>query len=174
MRANRLAPAVFAALVVVSLSTAVAVAWGWPYRARLLPLAIGIPTLGLASLQLLRALYGMLHPSSGVGASALVIDIPVDRSIPTATMVRRAADAFAWVFGLLLAIVLFGFLVAVPVFVFAYLLLRAREQLRQVLIGGALVTALLFGVFEWLLRVPWPRPVFPILQELALRLVGSS
>ena len=64
---------------------------------------------------------------------------------------RSEATAFAWIAALLILVVVAGFYVAVPVFIFGYLLVHAR---KSVLTAGAFaigVTGLLFLLFDLLM-----------------------
>ena len=125
---------------------AVFAATGWPWKAALFPLAVGIPLFCLAATELLWALFGAaqeqeameLALSTGAGAR------------------RRVALAAAWMLAFFAAIVALGFMIAVPLFLFLYLKLQAREG-WTLSIGLTLgVFAVFYGLFDALLHLPFP------------------
>ena len=97
----------------------------------------------------------------------------MDRSVPMAIVIRRAVNTFLWIVGLFLAIGLFGFVVAVPMFVLLYLKLQGGEKLGLSLKCGAAMALLLIGVFHLVLNVPWPEAMFPQAEEIILKQVES-
>jgi hypothetical protein len=85
-----------------------------------------------------------------------VQDFQIARDIPEGDVTRRSATAAAWIVGFFAAIVLFGFPVAVPLFVFLYLKLQANEGwiLSAAITAG--VWAFFYGLFDRLLHLPFP------------------
>jgi TctA family transporter len=143
----------------------------WEIQARLFPWVIGIPAVVLCLGQLAGDFVG--RKKSGEDDTRGMMDLPVDRSVPMAIVVRRAVNTFLWIVGLFLAIGLFGFVVAVPMFVLLYLKLQGGEKLGLSLKCGAAMALLLIGVFHLVLNVPWPEAMFPQTEELILRQVES-
>ena len=88
-------------------------------------------------------------------------------------VIRRAVTTFLWIFGLFTAIGLFGFVLAVPLFVLLYLKFQAGERLWLSIKCAAAMAVLLIGVFDLVLNVPWPEAVFPQAEEVILRQVES-
>src|SRR5882672_4503332 len=92
-------------------------AWGihgaldWPLKAKLFPLVIAIPLFCLASVEALWALLGR-EAQGKANDFALADDVPKDIAL------RRTALAALWILGFFAAIVLLGFPIAVPLFVF--------------------------------------------------------
>jgi len=125
-------------------------AWGvfaaisWPLKAKLFPLVIGIPLCCLAIAELWLSLK--------------TISKPVDEAdgIPRQLALRRAAIAAAWIAGFFAAIVLLGFLAAVPAFVLLYLRLQGRERWIFSAVFSAVVWAVFYGLFDQLLHLPFP------------------
>jgi hypothetical protein len=68
---------------------------------------------------------------------------------------RRTALAAAWILGFFAAIVLLGFPIAVPLFVFLYLRLQGREGWLFSLVFTAAVWASFYGLFDRLLHLPF-------------------
>ena len=69
---------------------------------------------------------------------------------------RRILVAVAWMVGFFAAVVLLGFPIAVPLFLFLYLKLQGGEG-WPLSIGITLaVTALFYGLFDALLHLPFP------------------
>jgi lipoprotein signal peptidase len=150
---------------------ATVIALGWPYEARLFPLTISLPVLVMLVFQVLRDLGVGKKGDNSPGA---VMDLPVDRDMPVATLLRRAGTAFGWFFGLILGIWLIGFVPSIPLFVLLYLLIQGREKVRVALLATAAITALQLGVFDRVVHVAWLEPQFPWIQRFILDWVGSG
>jgi Tripartite tricarboxylate transporter TctB family len=124
-------------------------AWFWPWKAALFPLVIGIPLFVLAAAEAAWVLLGRTE-------RAEVQDFQLTRDVPEREVVRRSAMAAAWIVGFFAAIVLFGFAVAVPLFVFLYLRLQANEGWIFSAVFTAAVWAFFYGLFDRLLHLPFP------------------
>lgn len=137
----RISGAVFFALGVAALGGyAVLAASGWPLKAKLFPLVLGIPlcALGLAQVVLELRGRGEAPPADAIPGSA-----------------RRVAAVFAWMVVFIALVLLAGFPFAVPVFVLAYLLVhRAASIAAAVLIAGAAWGAFHL-LFQRLLHFPF-------------------
>lgn len=131
------ASAALAAGIMLASGYAVLAAWAWPWKAALFPLAIGIPLFCLAAAELAWVLLGAAARSE-------------DRDL------RRTALAAAWIGGFFAAIVLFGFPVAVPLFVFLYLRLQGKEGWLFSAVFTAAVWAVFYALFDRLLHLPFP------------------
>lgn len=130
------ASAALAAGILLVSGYGVLAAWAWPWKAALFPLAIGIPVFCLAAAELAWVLLG----SAARGE---------DKDL------RRSALAAAWIVGFFAAILLLGFPVAVPLFVFLYLRLQGREGWLFSAVFTAVVWAFFYGLFDRLLHLPF-------------------
>ncbi len=124
--------AIFAAMV--------AVATTYPEETRLLPLVIGIPGIVLCLVQVM------------IDAMAAQRARPDTSLSPSPTAIREVV-LLGWFLGFLLAMLCFGFLVAAPVMIFAFLYFDQREPLRLAAIMSAAGFAVLYLVFETLLEL---------------------
>lgn len=165
-------PAVFTAALLALAAAAVLSALGWTPRARLFPLAVAIPMGVLLLWQFGLDVVRVVRPGT-VAQGEGTVDIPVDKSVPMDVVVRRALEALGWLLGLTAGLVLFGFLVAMPVFVCVYLAVRARERLAGVAIGTGFILVILVVVFNQILNVRWPRPYFPGLEQAIISLLSG-
>ena len=137
--------------VVVMLASGYAVfaATAWPWKAALFPLAIGIPLFCLATTELLWAWFGAEKTRDSMEL-ALSTD-------PVAG--RRVVLAAGWMLAFFAAIVLLGFMIAVPLFLFLYLKLQAREGWPMSIGLTLIVFAGFYGLFDALLHLPFPAGV---------------
>jgi len=129
---------------------AVASAWRWPLKAALFPLAIGIPLVVLAGVQLVLDLRGRGAPAAGPA-----VDLHFGDDVPDAVARWRAATLFAWIVGFVVLVWLVGFPVAVPVFMVSYLSLQSATGWRVAAGLTAAAWAFFHGVFQWALRLPF-------------------
>lgn len=143
------ASAVLALGIMAVSGYAVIAAWVWPLKAALFPLAIGIPVFVLSAAEAAWVLFGKTERGEAR-------DFQPARDVPEREVVRRSAAAAGWIVGFFVAIVLFGFAVAVPLFVFVYLKLQAKEGWLFCAAFTAAVWAFFYGVFDRLLHLPFP------------------
>ncbi len=152
--------------VLIAIGALVAFAWGllealgFPTRAGLVPrLVCGIGCV-LSVLLLLRQAFG----PPGAAAN----DPPgggehdggeTGEDAPWSADARTWGRALAWFGGFFACLWLFGTLVTVPLFALAYLLVVGRTRVWAAVLYAAVAWAALYGVFDWLLRLPLPSGV---------------
>jgi len=122
----------------------------WPVKAALFPLVTGIPLLVLATAQLITDLLGKAETASGPA-----LDLEFSADVPTDVARRRTAAIFAWIAGFILLVLLLGFPLAVPIFVFAYLALQSGAGWWLTLTLTAVAWGFFHGLFERLLHLPF-------------------
>src|SRR5581483_3522170 len=125
-------------------------ALAWPLKAALFPLVISIPVFCLATAELLWSVFG------SSGKSEEMMDFQLSTHLPPAVMARRTLLAIAWTLGFFALIVLVGFLIAVPLFVFLYLKIQGREKWLFSVILTLATWAFFYGLFDQLLHLPFP------------------
>jgi putative tricarboxylic transport membrane protein len=127
---------------------AVYVAASWPLAGRLFPWVIGFAFLTAAALHALsgltRGVYCIVEPEGGH-----------DRSVTVAARVQ----VLGWIAGFLLLVALFGELVAVPTFVFVFMMAE-REPLWLASVAAAGIWAFIFGILVNAVHVNLPVPLF--------------
>jgi hypothetical protein len=143
---------VFSLLVVAFFAWTLWDARDWWFRARLFPWAIGFAGLGLAFVQFISDGAALLKSRRAGGERK--------SNENSARARRRALSMAAWILGSFAAIWLLGFPVAVPLTVLLYLKAGAQER-WPISIALALLGWLSFyGIFDYLLRVPFPSGQF--------------
>ena len=135
-------------LMLVS-GAAVVIAAGWPWKAALFPIAIGIPVFCMAAAEVL---WGLLGPAARVEAP----DFQFSDEVPRGIAIRRTLQAIAWMGGFFGAIVLTGFGTAVPLFVFLFLRAQGRDSWLFCAAYAAAVWAIFYAIFDYLLHLPFP------------------
>ena len=128
---------------------AVISALAWPWKAALFPLAIGLPLFCLAAAEVL---WVILRPRARTETK----DFQLSDDLPTDVTLRRTALALGWIAGFFAAIVLLGFPVAVPAFMFLYLKLQGKESWAMSTVVTLAVWAVFYGLFDRLLHLPFP------------------
>lgn len=126
--------AVFSFALAAAAGYAVYAALAWPPKAALFPLTMGIPMLVLA-------------------ASQVVIDLRDPPEVPS--LGRSGLAVFAWMAVFIALVLLAGFPVAVPIFVFSYLVIESRERWGLSLVLAAAAWGFFYLVFERLLHFPF-------------------
>ncbi|OGP54239.1 MAG: hypothetical protein A2162_08860 [Deltaproteobacteria bacterium RBG_13_52_11b] len=123
----------------------------WPFKTAFFPMIVGVFLFFGATADLLLNLFGSEKVTKKQGA----VDFQLSEDIDPALATRRTLLAFAWVLGFFLLILFFGFTIAVPLLVFLFLKVQARERwgISLLLTGSSLV--FFFGLFVWLLNIPF-------------------
>jgi hypothetical protein len=150
---HRRASLVLALAVMAVSGYAVIAAWFWPWKAALFPLVIGIPLFLLSATEAAWVIWGRGETS---GKRATLHDFQISQELPEPQIVRRSAVAAAWIVGFFAAILLLGFPIAVPLFVFLYLKLHAGEGWTLTLVLTAATWGFFYGLFERMLHLPFP------------------
>jgi hypothetical protein len=125
-------------------------AWFWPWKAALFPLVIGIPLFVLSTAEALWVWFGTTER----GATK---DFQMSHDLPEREVLRRSAVAAGWIAGFFFAILLLGFPLAVPLFVFLYLKLQGKEGWIFSAVFAAVVWLFFYGLFDQLLHLPFPQ-----------------
>jgi hypothetical protein len=133
---------IFSAWAVIS-------ATAWPWKAALFPLVIGIPVFCLAAAEVLWVLFGSTPQEQAM-------DFQLSTHLPPKTMLQRTLVSVGWIAGFFAAIVLVGFLIAVPLFVFLYLKVQGREGWVFSSVFTLVVWVFFYGLFDQLLHLPFP------------------
>jgi len=145
---NKASLALSAAIMACS-GFAVYAASGWPWKAALFPIAIGIPVFCLAAAEVVWSLVGSAGPERAM-------DFEMSTDVPAPVAARRTALTVGWMVGFFAAIALIGFPYAVPLFVFLYLRLQGREGWMFSVLFSAAVWGFFYLVFDRLLHLPFP------------------
>jgi Tripartite tricarboxylate transporter TctB family len=152
----------------------VGVASTYPPDARFMPLTVGIPAIALCLLQLALDLYRRRAPEAYEADDALKraenqvariagrrvqFDMPSENALFTdgtpdeRERVRREMVVWGYFLGLIAGILLFGFRIAVPIFLITFLRFQAGVRWRSALLYGGLGALAMYLLFEQVLRV---------------------
>jgi len=123
----------------------------WPFRTALFPRIIGVPLLILALVEMALSAFGTERQQEGHA-----VDFELTTSVDTAVARRRTRAIVAWTLGFLALILLIGFPLAVPLFVFLYLKVAGGEGWVLTLSLAALSWLFMKGLFDRLLHLPFP------------------
>jgi hypothetical protein len=144
----------FGVLVLVFFGVCLWQAASWPGQAKFFPVAILVPMIlvGVVNLALeLKGIFSQRASSSDVPANTRMTEQSTD-----GYALRRTMQTFLWVFGFFGGIWLLGFSLAIPLFIFSYSKLYAREGWVVSLALPSAAWLLFFGLFETLLHLPLP------------------
>ena len=148
------ASGVFIALLTVAFVYTLWQTYDWSDEAARLPRVVVIAGLALV------AIYAVLHllfPSSGKGR---IMDIGRTVTGDTREVVlRRTAKALGTTGALVAAIWLVGFQIALPTYVFLYLLIFGRVRWWVALFWMVAFLVLIYGFFDLVIYIPWIDPV---------------
>jgi hypothetical protein len=125
-------------------------AWFWPWKAALFPLVIGIPLFVLSAAEALWVILGTTERGA-------VQDFQISHELPEREILRRSAVAGGWILAFFAAILLLGFSISVPLFVFLYLKLQGKESWLLSLVFAAGAWGFFYGLFDRLLHLPFPQ-----------------
>lgn len=144
--------ALFSAFILALAVGALLYTRGWPIKTALYPRAVAIPLIALAAFEFVLSLRdGSAEPGSGGQA----MDFALSAGLDSKNVAARTAMIFAWIGGFFGAVILLGFPLAIPIFVFVYLKVEAREGWLLSLILAAAAWLLFNGLFVRLLHLPF-------------------
>ena len=122
----------------------------WSFKAALFPFATGTPLFILAGTQLLLEFFGGEENTAGPA-----VELELSTDVDPAVARRRIAGILTWIVGFIILVFLVGFPVAVPLFIFCYLVFQSRVGLGLSLTLTAVAWFCFYGLFQWLLNQPF-------------------
>ena len=137
-------------LVVIAVSILIS-ARTWPPQSALFPTVISFFVLAMAFALLLVSLFGKKK-----GGEAEVMDVRRPESVDQELSNRRLISISLWLIGFFLLIVLFGFPITIPLFMFLYLKFEGKEGWTTTLGLTVGVWICFYFLFVWLLKTPFP------------------
>jgi len=121
----------------------------WPFKAALFPLIVGVPVFLLALFDFLLTAF------EKTGKGSATIDFTFSGHEDKALERKRTLSIFLWIIGFFFLVILAGFPIAVPLFLFCYLKLEGREVWLTTLVVTFITWASFYGLFVWFLNVPF-------------------
>jgi len=125
--------------------------WSWPFRTALFPRVVAVPLLFLSLVELILNLRGDEGEREGHA-----VDFQFTDAVEPALARKRTIAINLWTLGFLALIVLVGFPLAAPLFVFAYLKIAGREPWRLTVVLTAVSWLVMEGLFNRFLHLPFP------------------
>lgn len=122
---------------------------GWPFRTALFPRVIAAPILILALAEWALSIWGSEEVREGHA-----VDFQLTDTVEPALARKRTLAIIAWTLAFLALILLLGFPLAVPVFVFAYLW-AGRESWALTIVLTAVSWLFMEGLFNRFLHLPF-------------------
>ena len=174
IRAQNLFPVFLLCLFISMMAEAI----GWRLYAKLIPMIVGSGAILFCTLALANEVFKRPAVAAvvGVGERAkravgekMHMDIASNVShLPARTILLRGAMFFGWMIAFLCSMALIGLIPTVPLFIIAFMRAEAREPWRITLPMATFMALFIYGLFDWLLSIPWPATVlgtmFPILK----------
>jgi hypothetical protein len=136
------------AIMVVAVGI-VAQASRWPFEAALFPLIIGIPLLIFSTVHFVILVFAKQ------GESEEAVDFKLSELEDKAVEKKRKIEIFSWIIGFFFLVLLAGFPIAVPLFVFCYMKFQGKEPLKTCLIFTFVAWGSFYGLFVWFCDLPF-------------------
>jgi hypothetical protein len=149
----------------------------WDARARLFPLAIGLPVAVIALLQVVFALRGLraapvaaaaeTAPQAVSGSDVVIAEavehafgqgstMAQEENLAPAVVRRRTLEMVGWILGITASIVLLGFELGAGVMSLVFLRLRGHESWRAALCIALATYLFFYVIFDRALNIPLP------------------
>ena len=138
----------FIGLIIVA---ALFISLDWPVRASIVILLLGSIGIVLTTIQLIFDFKVMRGDNRKAARPTFEVEALEHQGR------WGSLEIWAWLWGLFLAIHLIGMPIALPLFVFLYTKLYGGSWTAALILAGG-TWGFLYGVFEQLLHVPWPKP----------------
>lgn len=126
----------------------------FPRRVALFPMVISTIILVLAALDLVRILRPAVRPESDLPGPDAVDSRGSDSARVETTRATSTAGAIGWFLALIIPILLFGFLIAVPLYMALFLRLQGKHSWRTVVVSVAGIWVVIAFGFVRLLNLP--------------------
>lgn len=161
--------------VIALVGYAVWQAAAWPWGAKVGPMTVGVATLIFSVAGLFYQLFSRSvlagRAEAGEVQQGVHMDTVSDHSaIGMKAMLTRAAIFLGYMLLFLALMAVIGVIPAVPALVIAYMRIEGKERWRLVLAEAAVLTLVVYGVFDQLLLIPWPPTLigqwFPVLTAI--------
>lgn len=123
----------------------------WPFRTALFPRLIGTPLLGLALIEMALSVFGTEKQREGHA-----VDFEMTTNIDPSVARQRTLAIVGWIFGFFILVLLVGFPLGVPLFVFSYLKIAGKEKWGLTLVLTVFAWLIIEGLFDRLLHIPFP------------------
>jgi hypothetical protein len=137
----------------------------WPFKTALFPTIVGAFLFFGGLTDLLLNLLGPKADASKQGVVDFQLSDEVDQTVAN----RRTLVAFGWIIGFFLLILVVGFPAAIPLLVFLFLKVQAREKWGLSLLLTAVAFGFFYFLFVWLLDIPFsPGWLFEGLKALGV------
>ena len=147
----------FTVLIAVIAMVGIVASFDYRAEARLIPLAICIPTLILGIIVLISERYPGLISGFDISLTDLARrDSKVESRLKEAGergSSKRVLTAYAWMCGFFILILLVGFAIAVPLAAFLYLKFYWRTGWLKTLAVSIVLGGLIYGGFDLLMKV---------------------
>ncbi len=122
----------------------------WPFKAALFPAVVGFPLFVLSAIQFVRSAF--FAEGHGKGA---VIDFKLSEMEDKALEKKRTVRILFWILEFFLMVLLIGFPIAVPLFMFLYMKVQGKEKwVTSVLLAFAAWVAF-YGLFVKFCDIPF-------------------
>jgi hypothetical protein len=112
---------------------------------------LGVSLLFLAIIEVVLSVSGLEKQREGHA-----VDFQLSGDVDPEIARKRTLAIFAWILAFLALILLVGFPLAVPLFVFSYLKAAGKEGWVSTLLLTGLAWLFMKGLFDWLLHLPFP------------------
>ncbi|HEY1607748.1 MAG TPA: tripartite tricarboxylate transporter permease [Paraburkholderia sp.] len=130
----------------------------WTLMARIGPTVVAGILVAAGTLSLAYKVFFVPAGAATAGAGGVHMDVSSDHDekLPNKVVLLRAARFFGWFVAFLVCMSLIGMIPTVPIMIVAFMRVEGRESWKLSLIIAACVTALIYGVFDQLIHIPWP------------------
>ena len=125
-------------------------AMDWPFRTGLFPRMIAVPLLVLALVEM-----GLSAFSTEKQREGHAVDFELTTDLDPSVARQRTLAIIGWILGFFILILLVGFPVGIPLFVFSYLKLGGKERWGLALVLTVLSWIVMEGLFDQLLHIPF-------------------
>ncbi|MGE3245979.1 MAG: tripartite tricarboxylate transporter permease [Beijerinckiaceae bacterium] len=137
----------------------------WNAAAAIIPLIVGFGAIAFCSLSLANDVFkGDIHKAreeereaKGERAEKMHMDIAsnIDH-MPARDIITRGAIFFGWLIFFLGSMALIGLIPTVPIFIILFMRVEGPEPWKIIVPMAVVMTALIYGLFDQLLTIPWP------------------
>ncbi len=122
----------------------------WPFKAALFPMVCGVPLLILCAIQFYVSSFKKRGHAKGE-----TVDFKLTEMEDKALARKRTVNIFLWILGFFFLVLLVGFPIAVPLFVFSYMKLQGKEKWKTAIAYTFVAWLSFYGLFVKFCELPF-------------------
>ncbi|MFM1815341.1 MAG: hypothetical protein RLZ98_2036 [Pseudomonadota bacterium] len=157
-------PQIMNLVILAALAYAMWEASQWNWKAQVVPVIVGSATIACAFLAMLNTMsHNAAEHAAKLAGEERAKQGGIHMDIDSGTehfgvkyVLMRGATFFGWMLAFMGSMAVIGLIPTIPVFVLAFMIFEGKEKIWLAIIMAIGQTLFIWGLFDYLLTIPWP------------------